>query len=245
MQHSTLSVHILWLSAVVLGIRSTASRSPVVWALHLGLRYGSLWGVSKLRCWIIEHIPVRPVIPCILYTCNPAMTSIIQVFYSILWTGIPTVLACKRCRHGRLGHRHCLHLWQWIETYFLIFLETCQTCHLSSSGFQANHGRYFTNDMLLKATSNLLFWWLRWMPEWMSVYHCKVTPFFFNWGLEENKDAACEFYLQNGFVLILKEAVLCKLKSWSILIWWFMLIQTLRGWAWITDFARSPTPYKT
>lgn len=25
-------------------------------------------------------------------------------------------------------------------------------------------------------------------------------------GLEENKDAACEFYLQNGFVLILKEA---------------------------------------
>jgi hypothetical protein len=123
MQHSTLSVHILWLSAVVLGIRSTASRSPVVWALHLGLRYGSLWGVSKLRCWIIEHIPVRPVIPCILYTCNPAMTSIIQVFYSILWTGIPAVLACKRCRHGRLGHRHCLHLWQWIETYFLKFVK--------------------------------------------------------------------------------------------------------------------------
>ena len=112
------------------------------------------------------------------------------------------------------------------------------------SGFQANYSRLFTYDML-KAASNLLFWWLRWMPEWMSVYHCKVTPFFFNWGLEENKDAACEFYLQNGFVLILKEAVLCKLKSWSILIWWFMLIQTLRGWAWITDFARSPTPYKT
>lgn len=125
-----------------------------------------------------------------------------------------------------------------------LFLEICQICHPFFSGFQANHSRHFTYDML-KAASNLLFWWLRWMPEWMSVYHCKVTPFFFNWGLEENKDAACEFYLQNGFVLILKEAVLCKLKSWSILIWWFMLIQTLRGWAWITDFARSPTPYKT
>ena len=95
MQHSTVSVHILWLfSAVVLGIRSAASRSPVVWALHLGLRYGSLWGVSKLIAKIASSMLEHWTYTCeTCYTLHPVVptmtidhiTSGCGVGYRLFW----------------------------------------------------------------------------------------------------------------------------------------------------------------
>ena len=55
-------------------------------------------GLQRLlhRCWIIEHIPVRPVIPCIhlhpVYLQWRRSYRCFIVFGCILWTGIPAVL---------------------------------------------------------------------------------------------------------------------------------------------------------
>ena len=91
-------------AAVVLGSGPTACRPSVVWALQLGrIRWTCRFVTPSYKTYlrfIVFHI---------------WSIALLWVYWLMTFS--------SRCRYGRLGHRHCVHLRQWCETCFSDFLS--------------------------------------------------------------------------------------------------------------------------